>query len=96
MTDQTTGQELAAVYIPTAPNPTSGYVEILPLEDLVFLDWTFDQAMSFIVTGGSNGPDTIDYSGMVAKTRPIPDEPEKADAPEQNPAIQQPSEPARH
>ena len=67
LTDQETGQQLAAVYIPTAPNPTSGYVEIVPIEALVFLDWTFDQAMSFIVTGGSNGPDSIDYSGLAPR-----------------------------
>lgn len=57
-----TGEELAAVYVPTAPNPTSGYIEIVPLRKVVFTDWTFDQAMSFIVTGGSNAPDTITYA----------------------------------
>jgi len=60
--DKETGQELAAVYVPTAPNPTSGYVEIVPLHLVTFTDWTFDQAMAFIVTGGSNSPDTISYT----------------------------------
>ena len=59
--DRATGEALAAVYIPTAPNPTSGYVEIVPVSRIVFTDWTFDQAMSFVVTGGSNAPDEIDY-----------------------------------
>lgn len=63
MRDSSTGEGLLAVYIPTAPNPTSGYVEIVPASDVVFLDMTFDQAMSFIVTGGSNGPEEIDYYG---------------------------------
>jgi len=67
LTDTSTGEELAAVYIPTAPNPTSGYVEIVPVTELVFLDWTFDQAMSFIVTGGSNGPDEVDYRGKMSR-----------------------------
>jgi uncharacterized membrane protein len=62
MHDSNTGEELAAVYVPTAPNPTSGYIEIVPLKSVIFTDWTFDQAMSFIVTGGSNAPDTIAYS----------------------------------
>ncbi len=66
MRDATTGEGLLAVYIPTAPNPTSGYVEIVPVQDVVFLDMTFDQAMSFIVTGGSNAPDIIDYRGGAA------------------------------
>ncbi|MFK7965165.1 MAG: DUF502 domain-containing protein [Burkholderiaceae bacterium] len=68
LTDSSTGEALAAVYIPTAPNPTSGYVEIVPVSDLVFLDWTFDQAMSFIVTGGSNGPDEVDYRGKMPRS----------------------------
>ena len=59
--DETTGEELAAVYVPTSPNPTSGYIEIVPVSNLTFTDWTFDQAMSFVITGGSNAPDTIAY-----------------------------------
>lgn len=65
-----TGEELAAVYVPTAPNPTSGYIEIVPMRKVVFTDWTFDQAMSFIVTGGSNAPDTITYRNQSAAKRP--------------------------
>ena len=61
LTDTDTGEELAAVYVPTSPNPTSGYIEIVPVRDLTYIDWTFDQAMSFVVTGGSNAPDTISY-----------------------------------
>jgi uncharacterized membrane protein len=60
--DSKTGEELAAVYVPTSPNPTSGYIEIVPVRDLTFTDWTFDQAMSFVVTGGSSAPETIAYS----------------------------------
>ncbi len=69
MRDASSGEGLLAVYIPTAPNPTSGYVEIVPARDVVFLDMTFDQAMSFIVTGGSNGPDVIDYYGATVRRR---------------------------
>lgn len=75
LTDESTGQQLAAVYIPTAPNPTSGYVEIVPIESLVYLDWTFDQAMSFIVTGGSNGPDSINYQGHAPSEQQVPPAP---------------------
>jgi len=63
LTDTQTGEELAAVYVPTSPNPTSGYIEIVPIGDVTFIDWTFDQAMSFVITGGSNAPDTITYFG---------------------------------
>jgi uncharacterized membrane protein len=60
--DKETGAELAAVYVPTSPNPTSGYIEIVPVEQLTWTDWTFDEAMAFIVTGGSNSPDKVNYT----------------------------------
>jgi uncharacterized membrane protein len=54
-----TGEELAAVYVPTTPNPTSGYVEIVPADKLVWLDWTANEAMAFIVSGGAMRPRKI-------------------------------------
>jgi len=59
--DTTTGRELAAVYVPTSPNPTSGYIEIMPLDEVVQTDWTMEEAMTFIVTGGTNAPDTVRF-----------------------------------
>ena len=56
-----TGQELAAVYVPTTPNPTSGYLEVVPVERLVWLDWSTNQAMQFIISGGTIAPETIRY-----------------------------------
>tara|TARA_Y100000588_G_scaffold90157_1_gene96956 strand:+ start:1249 stop:1866 length:618 start_codon:yes stop_codon:yes gene_type:complete len=56
-----TGRRLAAVYVPTTPNPTSGYLEIIPVSDLVSLDWSIEEAMSFVISGGAVAPDTIDY-----------------------------------
>lgn len=60
--DQGTGRELAAVYVPTTPNPTSGYLEVVPVEKLTPTDWTVDQAMSFIISGGAVAPDTIPFT----------------------------------
>ena len=57
-----TGRELAAVYVPTTPNPTSGYLEIVPVEKLTPTDWSVDQAMSFIISGGAVAPDSIPFS----------------------------------
>ena len=51
--------ELAAVYVPTTPNPTSGFVELVPTSRLVWLDWTKNDAMAFIVSGGSMTPENI-------------------------------------
>ena len=56
------GRELAAVYVPTTPNPTSGYLEIVPVEELVPTDWTVDQAMAFIISGGAVSPEHIPFS----------------------------------
>ncbi|MFL6591232.1 MAG: DUF502 domain-containing protein [Luteimonas sp.] len=64
--EQGTGRELAAVYVPTTPNPTSGYLEVVPVEKLTPTDWTVDQAMSFIISGGAVAPETIPFS-----TRPL-------------------------
>ncbi|OBS10664.1 DUF502 domain-containing protein [Acidihalobacter prosperus] len=60
--DSDTGRELAAVYVPTTPNPTSGYLEIVPVEDLVPTDWSMDEAMSFIISGGAVAPEHIRFS----------------------------------
>jgi uncharacterized membrane protein len=59
--DSDTGRELAAVYVPTTPNPTSGYLEIVPVEKVVSTNWTLDEAMTFIVSGGAIAPEQINF-----------------------------------
>lgn len=61
LVDATTGDRLAAVYVPTTPNPTSGYLEIVPIDRITSTDWTVDEAMNFLISGGAVGPDTINY-----------------------------------
>jgi len=63
------GVELAAVYVPTTPNPTGGYLEIVPLDRLVATDWSIDQAMAFILSAGAAGPDTLPFA--VERTLPV-------------------------
>jgi hypothetical protein len=58
-TDAVTGEELAAVFVPTTPNPTSGYLEIVPLSALVPTTMTMDQAMTMIVSGGAVAPENF-------------------------------------
>ncbi|HWU70494.1 MAG TPA: DUF502 domain-containing protein [Pseudoxanthomonas sp.] len=60
--EQGTGRELAAVYVPTTPNPTSGYLEVVPVELLTPTDWTVDQAMSFIISGGAVSPESVPFT----------------------------------
>lgn len=65
--EQGTDRELAAVYVPTTPNPTSGYLEIVPVEKITPTDWTVDQAMAFIISGGAVSPDHIPYTTPAEK-----------------------------
>lgn len=53
------GRELAAVYVPTTPNPTGGYLEVVPTERLTATTWSVDQAMAFILSAGAVVPDSM-------------------------------------
>ena len=51
-----TSQRLINVFVPTTPNPTSGFLLMFPIEDVIYLDMTFEEASKFIVsTGTSSG-----------------------------------------
>ena len=67
MKDRTTGEELAAVFIPTTPNPTAGYLEIVPLSRVIPLGMSMDDAISFIISGGAVGPDVFNYAGRALR-----------------------------
>ena len=54
--DAATGEDLATVYVPTALNPTAGFMEIVPLASLVPTALSMDQAMTMIVSGGAITP----------------------------------------
>ena len=62
LTEEGSARELAAVYVPTTPNPTSGYLEVVPVENLTPTDWSVDQAMSFIISGGAVSPDSVPFT----------------------------------
>lgn len=69
MLDQRTGRKLAAVYVPTTPNPTSGYLEIVPVENTVETNWTIDEAMTFIISGGAVAPEQFFYDRPPAELK---------------------------
>ena len=48
-----TNQNLINVFVPTTPNPTSGFLLMIPKKDLIFLDITFEEASKFIVSAGT-------------------------------------------
>ena len=51
-----TKKNLVNVFIPTTPNPTSGFLLMFPKEEIVYLDMTFEQASKFIVSAGTSNP----------------------------------------
>ena len=57
--DSKTGEELAAVYVPTAFNPTAGFLQIVPMSSLLPTSMTMDQAMTMIVSAGAMGPEQL-------------------------------------
>ena len=51
------GEELINVFIPTTPNPTSGFLLMLPRRDVVELDIPIEEAMKMVISGGAFAPD---------------------------------------
>ena len=49
--------EIVNVFVPTTPNPTSGFLLMVPKKDLIYLDVTFEQASKFIVSAGTTNID---------------------------------------
>ncbi len=47
-------EELVNVFVPTTPNPTSGFLLMVPKKKLIYLDITFEQASKFIVSAGTS------------------------------------------
>jgi uncharacterized membrane protein len=53
---KTIGKELIAVFMPTTPNPTSGYLMYLPPEEIIDIDMSVEDAMKLIISGGAYVP----------------------------------------
>ena len=51
-----TNQKLINVFVPTTPNPTSGFLLMFPKDEIVYLDMTFEEASKFIVSAGTTDP----------------------------------------
>tara|TARA_B100000902_G_scaffold374166_1_gene402889 strand:- start:702 stop:1319 length:618 start_codon:yes stop_codon:yes gene_type:complete len=49
-----TNQKLVNVFIPTTPNPTSGFLLMFPVDEVIYLDMTFEEASKFIVSAGTS------------------------------------------
>ncbi len=55
-----TNQKLINVFVPTTPNPTSGFLLMFPLSDVIYLDMSFEEASKFIVSAGTSNSTTKD------------------------------------
>ena len=51
-----TNKNLVNVFIPTTPNPTSGFLLMFPKSEIIYLDMTFEDASKFIVSAGTSNP----------------------------------------
>jgi len=51
-----TNKKLINVFVPTTPNPTSGFLLMFPKEEVIYLDLTFEEASKFIVSAGTSNP----------------------------------------
>ena len=49
-------KNLVNVFVPTTPNPTSGFLLMFPKEEVIYLDLTFEEASKFIVSAGTSNP----------------------------------------
>ena len=51
-----TNKRLINVFVPTTPNPTSGFLLMFPKDEVIYLDLTFEEASKFIVSAGTSNP----------------------------------------
>jgi len=51
-----TKQKLINVFVPTTPNPTSGFLLMFPKDEVIYLDLTFEEASKFIISAGTSNP----------------------------------------
>ena len=49
-------EDLVNVFVPTTPNPTSGFLLMFPKDEIIYLDMTFEEASKFIVSAGTSNP----------------------------------------
>lgn len=57
--DRATGEKLYRLFIPTAPNPTTGFMVIVPQDRVRDLPWTVQEAMNAVISGGIIGPEGL-------------------------------------
>ena len=62
-------EPLIHVYVPTSPNPTSGYFLLVPEHEVTSVDMSVEEAMKLIVSGGLCSPSTSLASAVTTSTK---------------------------
>ena len=65
------GDDHVAVYIPTTPNPTGGYMLLVPRSRMIALDMTVDQALKYIISMGVAAPPNGSYGSFASGVPPV-------------------------
>jgi uncharacterized membrane protein len=61
MDDADTGRKMANVFISTTPNPTTGYMQIVPLDRVSETTWTMEEAVKLLMSGGIVSPPAVNF-----------------------------------
>jgi len=56
--EEKTGKDLISIFLPTTPNPTSGFLLLVPREDCIFLEMGIKEGMRMVISGGAISPNT--------------------------------------
>lgn len=87
-TDSVTGEELCSIFIATTPNPTTGYLLILKRKDITELNWSVEDAIRCVMSGGILKPEFL----TIVPNKDLPDGLPEGVGPGDFPGVQQPAE----
>jgi uncharacterized membrane protein len=71
-TDPRSGEEHVTIFYPTTPNPTTGFVFVMKRRDIIELDWTIEEAIKTVMSGGILMPRTVPMPQNAAWQMPGP------------------------
>jgi uncharacterized membrane protein len=73
------GHDFLTIYVPTTPNPTSGYTMVVPKKDVVYLDMPVEEAMKMVISMGVLSPDDpVANTPRAIGQEPTEEEPSKS------------------
>lgn len=66
---RTAGEPSICVFVPTTPNPTSGYFAVVPEKDVIYLDMKVEDAFKVIMTGGMVIPNNDEFQTCISNPK---------------------------